>query len=140
MADALEQASTPTQVANLSEVPESEPLADGLHDLKVVSAKVAERDTKNGPKMAFQLTMIAENAPDNDPVFATIYLPDPAAPQDQQVKDTRNLKRVLTALGVDIRKDGFTAADAVGKLVTLEVKGRMYQGKRQVNVNWPRFE
>lgn len=140
MADALETASTPTQVADLGEVPESEPLPDGIHELKVVSAKIAERDTKNGPKMAFQLMLIAENSPDNDPVFSTIYLPDPSAPEDQQRKDTRTLKRVLTALGVQITKDGFVAGDAVNKVATLEVKGRMYQNKRQVNINWPRFE
>lgn len=140
MADPLDQASTPTQIANLSETPESEPLADGTYELKVTAAKVAEVETKNGPRQAFKLTLVAEGKPDNDPVFSTIYLPYNGDSQDRQVQDTRRLKRVLAALGINISKDGFVAADAVNKVVTLDVSGRMFNGKRQVNVNWPRFE
>lgn len=137
MPDSLDQALTPLRIGGLSELPESEPLPDGEATFKVRSAKVVDKDTKEGPRQVFQLTLIAVGQPDADPVFATLYLPDPTQDENRQKDDSRRLKRALIALGLN--PASFIPSDAVGKEVTLNVKGRMYQGERQVNVNWPKF-
>lgn len=138
MSDALSEAAKPYEIGGLSEVGESQPLDDGPYDFEVRSAKISNIDTKNGPKDVLQLVLVAAGHPDNDPVFDRIFLPSDEDSADDRKNAMRRVNRVFHAFQAPMTGDAINPQDLVGKTAHLKVKGKLYEGERQVNVSWPK--
>lgn len=145
MGDPMQDAAAPIDIGDVSEVQEAEQLPDGLYDFTVKSASLKSTTLSKGEHAGQerqQLLLVLEadgQGDDFEPVFDKVFLPDDRDTPEQQKTARRNLKRRASALGVDL-SGGLVAADFKGKSASsLQVKGRLVEGDRYVDIRWPKF-